>query len=231
MKSELLLEKLLCCALQKEYPDFLTALAEHPQPDFPVIKVCNETFLQAGAAVDAVYILLRGKCKVIVSNSGGSVMTADVMSAPQVFGLLEVILAQEHYTASVFACGECTVLPVRRRLFLELLEKNKSCYIPITHYFGYLAVRNMNTLEEQALLNKKEQFGIYLLNVCRGNPLPYRLREIRTETAANLHINLRTLFRYIEEFRAAGFIDSARGKIVISEDGCKKLQNWLQGLM
>jgi len=231
MTHEFLLENLLNCFADYHYSLALNLLKDENQGDFVIQHLSDKTFVNAGDPADTICILLEGICKVIVSNSIGNVMTVDVMGAPQIFGLSELVLEQKRYSASVIASGNCKLLFIPCQHFLELLHGNQACYVHIARYFAYLAVRNMDSVEEKALLSKKDQFISYLFNRCKDQPLPYTLEESRTDTASVLHLNLRTLFRYLSELQSEEMLTIVHGKIIITEANTKKLRTRLNSLI
>ena len=54
--------------------------------------------------------------------------------------------------------------------------------------------------------------------------LPYKYPYHRSDLANQLFINLRTLYRYLDDFKEHGYITIVKGKIIISEKEFNKLK-------
>ena len=178
----------------------------------------SEPFAVASAPIGAVYLLASGTCRVLISSDNGKEMTADVMPAPQIYGLCELMTDRSEFGATVIPAAGALILRVNRDHFLSRINEDFEVCRAVARYLAVLAVRNMDRVESGALLTQKEQFALYLLHAARAQSFPCTIMERRQDMAAHLHINLRTLYRYEDDFRAAGMIGVSHGKITITEE-------------
>ncbi len=88
----------------------------------------------------------------------------------------------------------------------------------------------MEHAETQSTFPKKDIVGYYLyLKSC--DSIPYICPLRRSELADFLHINLRSLYRYLDIMKSEGMIKLRKGKIIIDIECFKILSNKYQSLI
>lgn len=189
--------------------------------------------LPRGAAIlhcafpaDSVYFVLEGAVRVVVDTQDGREAVIDVFDAPHIVGALEVLRGKEAYGASVFAATECTVARVPAQEFLDGLAQNADASFIMLRYLAWLASYSMDKSELKALAPPKDILGRFLYLAGVGRTLPCTVRYTRRAISDELHINLRTLYRYLAQMEEDGFIELRHGKIVLTSQGLAKLEQF-----
>ena len=128
------------------------------------------------------------------------------------------------YTFHLFSLY-CQVIKVSVTQFENTLNEYPDSYRIMAPYLASLAIQNMNESESRLILNNEERLGLYLLNSCRLKTFPYYISDTRERIARNSHLNLRTLYRYLDEFVGKGLLSRNRNRLYITAEQYKKLLN------
>lgn len=196
-----------------------------PHCDKETVIYSDEIFINAGDPISSLFILIKGNVKIkSVSTSGDNAIIAS-LSAPQILGITEFLRRMDTFGASVYADGDCQVIKVSVTQFEDTLNEYPDSYRILAPYLASLAIQNMNESESRLILNNEERLGLYLLNSCQLKTFPYQIRDTRERIARNSHLNLRTLYRYIDEFVEKGLLSRSRNRLYITAEQYKKLQN------
>ena len=213
------IESALCSALRgRPLPDPL------PHPLRLVRPKKQQAFLHSGMPVDTFYILLGGICAVrIYSEQGGSAVVAS-QSDLQVYGFSER-LAGRDCSATVYAASDdCMLLACPATLFLQTMEQSLPLALLMVRYLGGSAMGNMQNTAKRTFGSQRLALADYCYTSALGKPLPYLLAVSREELAAQLRLNLRTLYRYLAALKAEGYISVQHGKTCITAENLVKLE-------
>ena len=210
----------------KEYGKLITDAFKGDNPpdndDVYTYKV-NEYIIRALDPLEYVYLLLKGSVSVIVTANNGGMIVADTLDAPQLLGLSELMTYGDVCEADVVARNRCKVVKIPCETFQRLLEEDKNIYPVIATYLAELARRNMYYAQDRTLFNNRERFGLFLYDRASVSPLPCTIKETREQLSLLVHLNMRTLYRYIEEFNKNGYLTLSEHKITIDKDNYDKL--------
>ena len=194
-----------------------------PHCDRETVIYSDEIFINAGDPISSLFILIKGNVKIkSVSTSGDNAIIAS-LSAPQILGITEFLRRMDTFGASVYADRDCQVIKVSVTQFENTLNEYPDSYRILAPYLASLAIQNMNESESRLILNNEERLGLYLLNSCRLKTFPYYIRDTRERIARNSHLNLRTLYRYLDEFVEKGLLSRNRNRLYITAEQYKKL--------
>lgn len=82
----------------------------------------------------------------------------------------------------------------------------------------------MKVSEYKTTISPYENLIIYLYNKVIGKELPIRIKENKSFIADSLHINKRTLYRYLNKLTKNKIISGVNQEIVISEVNFNKIK-------
>ena len=169
------------------------------------------------------YFILKGRLAVLNNIDWVKDAILDYVMHPHILGLVESLASFPYYTAYVVADQDCLLYRVEADAFLKILrEDNDLCYRTLV-IMGQITDDNMNRAETHRVFPPKDILGHYLYIQARG-ALPYTCPMTRKDLSAELNINLRSLYRYLEYFQSQGRIQLIHGKIVIKENEFKNLE-------
>ena len=193
------------------------------QPPFIRLK-SKKNLLHEGFSVEHLFILVKGNVKVTVSAADGTCATVDTIQAPNLIGITELLLNLVTYKANVETSAECIFAKVTPQEFKNAIYSDLNTSKIMIDYLARLAYRNMYKSTIQATLCPINRFVSYLYQHTLNKTRPYTFSYTRKDIAEELHINLRTFYRYIVRLQKEGILHLVRGKIVISEEEFQKIQ-------
>ena len=191
----------------------------------------DEVFIRANDEITHLWILLEGSVRINSLSPDGDSSVIAGLNAPQILGLTEFLLNKTVFSASVQASGRCTVMRISVHQFKVMLGEYPDTYKILAPYLALLATQNMNESESRLILNNRERLGSYLLSLCHSKKFPYRITETREQIAQSTHINLRTLYRYIDEFCHDGLLSKDHSHLIITENQYDKLSSRFSSLV
>lgn len=155
----------------------------------------------------------------------------DAPKKTQIFGLMEQLCHQPNYTATVYASSDCCMMRIPAGIFMVGLEISIPLLRLALEDLCVLAERAMNQSELQTLYSPRDYLVFFLNQYCaRETTFPCTVNITRKEIAELLHMNLRSLYRYINDLKQDGLFTIVHGKIVISKEQANLLHEYCQGL-
>lgn len=176
----------------------------------------NETIIYQKDPADYLYMILSGRAVILNQISWNSDNIIDYVESPHILGLVETLNNIDYYTAFVMAQTKCVMFRIRVSEFLQIIKNDASlCYHTLV-IMGKITDVNMNHAERHKTFHSKDILGHYLY-LHAAAPLPYVCPLTRNTLAEELHINLRTLYRHIDDMEKKGYLTLRKGKIVIEK--------------
>lgn len=178
-----------------------------------------------------IFFLLEGRVAVMNYIPWMDDNVIDYFQAPSVFGLVEYLNGDESYTAYVKAETRCRLLRFPIKEFDRMAKTDVSLCYQALLLLGKTTKESMNSSEVKKLLRPADSLGNYLFQLAQRSGIPYVYPLTRTVLAEELHMNLRTLYRYIDKMQKSGLILLRRGKIVIEKEQYERLRERYEDLL
>ncbi len=96
---------------------------------------------------------------------------------------------------------------------------------------GESSQTNMNTSELKSMIHPRDMLGHHLFHLAEDQALPFIVPSTRVHLAEDLHMNLRTLYRYLDKLHQEGYIELNHGKVVINKECFLKMKDRYQQLI
>lgn len=191
----------------------------------------GQPFIQGGFPARTVWVLVRGAAQVICYNRKGSCSVQDAPEKTQMFGLMEQLSGYDSYTATVVSSRPSLMFSIPAPLMMDALEVSVPLLRLALQDLCILAERAMNRTEYQALHHPRDNLAIFLHHNCRdAREFPHTIRITRREMAEQLHIHLRSLYRYLDDLKMDGLCSVVHGHITITREQADLLAAYCQGL-
>ncbi len=190
----------------------------------------EQEIISCGLPANKIYVLLNGSCLIICYSQDGKASVQDSLQAPQIFGLTELVCGQECYSASVVGDKTGMVLSIPTPLFMEAMQRNLTADQAVIKYLGYLARRNMDAWEYCNLYAPQDTLALQLYSWCREQTLPFVLKMDRNDLAEYLHIQVRSLYRYLDNLKRQNMCCTVNGKITVTEENFRALKEYCSGI-
>ncbi len=194
-----------------------------------VRKKKNSIFIEEGAAVDYVYILVEGIVRAIDYRIFGIVYDYMWFYPVKVFGSMEILLNMKLYKTTLMTAGNCTMLVIPKSKF-ELWMQNDMLAL-------HMEVESMGTyLLEQA---RTERVFLFLQGIDRVIYLVIRIYEqngkkphcqidlTRKELAERSGLSIKTINRSIKKMEQNHYIEKLGNKILISAAQYRIMKDYL----
>lgn len=218
------IKKALKIVLNREYDmNNPVKSLQHLITDSLVTVTKNKTIIFQEDVIDYFYILLSGKVSVVNNVSWGYDIVIDYLEPIHILGLVEYLNNINTYTAFIVTENKCTFLKLPAEDFIRIIKTDPAlCYLTLIA-LGEVTQANMNNHELKTMVHPKDILGNHLFHLASAAKLPYVFPRTRAELAEELHINLRTLYRYTKQLNEDGYLALERGNIVIGKKEYDKL--------
>ena len=189
----------------------------------------GQYLIQAGEAVESVYILLRGTARRIDVQLVGRTYTLSEFRPGELIGEIECLTEMDEYLFSVQAVEIC-----------------KACVIPAGHYYTWMREdNNALFLRTQSLLFRSSMQAKddrkFFLQPCRERMIQYFVQQyesagtpvlvIRTgreELSSEMGFCVRTIYRNLKKMERNGMLTLPHSQIVISQEQYQRMKTHLE---
>lgn len=185
----------------------------------------GDTIIYQKDPVNYFYILLSGQTIIMNQISWSTNDIINFVQPPHILGLSEHLTNDPLYNAFVVAGTRCLTFKIKADDFIRLIRTDADlCYYALS-IMGHMFSFNTGHAETRRIFHPKDYVGYYLYLHARDY-LPsrsYIYPFTRAEMAAELSINLRTLYRYLDSMKEDGYLTLRKGKIIIERSHFAKL--------
>ena len=178
----------------------------------------RETIVEKGDPARELFVLLRGRAKVLTRGTQGADAALNVMGAGQVFGEVALLDGQPR-SASVIALEECEIAVVDIQAFRDFLMSSPSVAFEL---LGVLAgrVRELTTrLEDRAFLDVPARLAKQLLWLAHNHGEPtaggaqIAVRLSQQELGDLIGATRESVNKHISEWTSRGVLKQGRDRI------------------
>lgn len=188
-------------------------------------------FAHSGQPLSKLYLLLSGSCRVLNYSYEGKRVFAGTVSRPQIFGLYELVNGVPEHTATLECVTDCRVVEAESDKALSCLKNRPMAAFGALRFLAIFTDELLSRSNRLTMHSERENLLLYLYTACHGKPLPMRLPVKKEELAELLNLNLRTLYRRLDELEAAGFLHRSHGKIEVDETCWRQIAREAGGLL
>ena len=181
--------------------------------------------IHRGLPIQQLTFLLKGRCAITTSNPDGKTITTALYEEFQIFGVAEWIAGEDEFSGTVaVASDSASILTCSASLFRLCLEESHTLSLLLNRYLGQLMTGSMALNNRQSFRTVKQTLMEYFYLQALSHDLPYQIPLSRQELAQSLRLQDRTLYRYLKQLEAEGFIENKKGKTVLTFANLSRLQ-------
>ncbi len=173
-----------------------------------------------GDAVDALYGVASGQVRISSSSANGREIFLNIMEPGDAFGEISVIDGLPR-SASATAIGSAVLIVIQREPFLSLVAKEPQLALHLLQLFSERVRWTSELVEESAFLTAPARLAKRLLSLAslHGRPADsgMELRISQSELAHFLGISRQIVNQRLQEWKAEGWVELARGRIIVSD--------------
>ncbi len=218
-----ILEMILDEAYNKKNP--LASFRDVIPSDQLIVLKKNDIIIQQHEPLKDMYFLLSGYVSVLNHIDWTDDNIIDSLEPLDILGFIEYLNGGDRYTSYVVADTKCVLYRISIKTFAKIIQENaRLCYKTLLA-FSQITSHNMNRAEIKSLFHSRDVVGHYLyIQAEQAATLPFVCPLTRSTLADKLHINLRTLYRYIDSMKESNFLYLQKGKIVIGKEEFENLK-------
>lgn len=170
---------------------------------------------------DALYGVVSGRIRISAAGSAGQEVFLNIMEPGDTFGEIAV-MDELPRTAGATALDDATLIVIRRRDFLKLVEQEPKLAV---HLLKLLCARlrwTSELVEESAFLSPPARLAkrLLVLTALHGRPAAPDGRELgisQAELARFLGYSRQIVNHYLREWQQAGWVELRRARITIRD--------------
>lgn len=216
--------KILQIIFEKSYnkSNPLITLRQYASNSQIVLIEKNDTLISQKETIRYFYFLLSGRLSVLNNITWNNDNVIDTLQPLDILGLVEYLNQHNQYTAYVIAETKCVLFRIPVEEFINIINQNAFLCYQTLCVLGKITESNMNRAEVNSIFHPKDSLGHYLFLQAQHRT-PYICPMTRAVLAEKLHINLRTLYRYLDDMAKEEYLALRHGKIVIEDKHFTKL--------
>lgn len=168
---------------------------------------------------DALYGIASGRVRISAAGSAGQEVFLSIMEPGDTFG--EIAVCDDlPRTASVTALDDTSLIVIKRRDFLELIENEPKLAINLLKLLCARLRWTSNLVEESVFLSPPARLAkrLLVLTALHGRPTDRDGRELgisQAELARFLGYSRQVVNQYLREWQQAGWVELHRARITI----------------
>lgn len=185
----------------------------------------GEYLTHMGLPLERILIHLEGQVSVFIYGHGGANIRGDISEAPQIYGLYEALNGIEEHGATLQAATSVNCAVVSPAFFLHSISSNHQIALHALSFLARFTDKMLNRNDQLTMNTPYENIIIYLFEKSVGKALTMVIPAKKDEIAEQLNISSRTMYRLLEQLEREGLIERSHGKILITKESFKKMQD------
>ncbi len=215
---------------QSEYLDsfFANCPEEVLQTAQHVTVPKGQAVMQAGAACEYVWIVIKGEVSVEDIRMPGNVYSFSVGSGIHIVGDYEPFAGLAEYQKTVCAETTCEIFRIPSAAYMRWMRQDGNALFMRTHVFARTLAQEISSERQYLLLNSRERLILYLVKAYGKweNGGECIIRKTQAELAQRIGVNVRTVQRSIHWLQEMGFVSCHGGKIHIMRKQYEMLEEY-----
>lgn len=188
----------------------------------------KDVILDSLTPADTVIVLIKGSVQIHNYGFSGNHSIQGISKAPEFIGLIEILNACPFYFSRVIADGVVPVISIPGTLFLESLHSSLDLSaLVIKSLSSFSSLKMLETVNTN-LYKPIDNLILFLFKYAQNHPFPKTVELKRTELSSLLHIELRTLYRYLNTLKVENLCSIEHGRLYITEQNFQILTQYIE---
>lgn len=181
----------------------------------------GDMIVREGDPGDALYVVLEGRARILVSSSLGDEATVADLGPGDCIGEFSVLDGLPR-SATAVATTDVRTLGISREDFREWLEARPAAAFALLEELSMRLRRANQGLADQLFLGLSQRLARKLVSLAQSGGTPVsegevRVRVTQAELASMLGVTRESVNKELQQFAARGWLRTARGAITISD--------------
>lgn len=178
-------------------------------------------FVMAGQSINYIYYIVQGSYYLMRNSDGGRINLAAKKEVPQFVGLRSINDPKELFFANHYALEPCLVIEFDKHYFWKCVRDSGELGIEVIKNLEASLFTAANRSDHMIFFTAKEKLMLYILEYREK----YRTAEgpcvvnVKNEFIADaIGVNIRTLYRIIDELKQEGLVTVKKRNMIVTEE-------------
>lgn len=191
----------------------------------------DKTFIKAGTACNNIYIILSGKVTGIEWPMHERSYSFKDFGPGDFFGEIECFANLAQYRISIVTSTKCRVLAIPSVYYMDWMRMDVDALFSRTQVNMSRLITQTAEARKYLFMEGKDRLMVHLIRKYEQKyPLPkmLELSQTRNQISDEVGFSLKTLNRSIKKLEELELIEIQKGKIVIMEDGYRRMKEYIE---
>lgn len=196
-----------------------------------LIEVEEDTALiEAGSDCEYIYIILSGYVTGIDWPVNEKAYCFKKFGPGDFFGEIECFADLMYYRISVVTITKCRVLTIPVSVYIEWLQTDLEALYSRTKVNISRLIKQTTDARRYMLLDSKERLILFFVRryeQYQTNKKILTFNQTRVKMSEEVGLSVKTLNRMIKTLEEAGFIQTKKGKVVVTEQDYQRMKEYI----
>lgn len=205
--------------LLNPYLNEFTTLRHVPRDDY---------FVHAGQPQKVVHLLVKGGCYLIRNSQKGYSNMIAVNNPPQFIGATQALTEYTEFYSNILASKDSACLEFERAYFVRQASNNPEVLLYILRNTTRHTMQGSDRMDRLIFNDSSVNLILYIYKnwVDDGSPSGvYRITAKNAMIADVIGINVRTLYRALNQLKSEGLLSVVKGCIVVTPEQLAQIRN------
>ncbi len=200
--------------------------------EYGKLKTYNsgEVLLRELDVINKAVVLVEGEVYISRYSREGRRIITGRMEEGQIFNLLEITGGRTRVEGTVVALGNCTTFEVPINILKKSLEYDHVLLKIALEYISAFALDLMEMGVKRSSLSPEENILQYIFELSSTKEPPVEIGQSKNFIADLFGINVRSLYRYLNEWEEEGLLKRVGQKIVVDKKNLHRIKDYLEDL-
>ncbi|KXO16459.1 cyclic nucleotide-binding domain protein [Clostridiales bacterium KA00134] len=176
-------------------------------------------------------ILLEGTVFVSRFSNRGERIISHTMDGVGFFCLLEAIKGLKENIGSVICLNQTSLLEVPLKVYLDELKKDPLLVQMSLEYLTNFSLDLIDQMNKKTTMTPEENMLTYIYYLAKDKSLPMEIREKKSFYADLFGVNVRSIYRYLNEWESKKYIYRQERKVFVDKKNLAHIRRDFEDLI
>lgn len=177
-----------------------------------------------------VYYVVVGSFSVVNEFESGKLYEPVILPNEDFIGVVEVIHGMKEIISTIIANEDAEVFQFDREKFSQWMRESHELTNWVLYAVSRNFIQNMKMSGENVILDSRYILIKHIVGYAKHNDGIFTLDESREKTSVRTGVNIRTLYRHLNELKDQGLITTQGRKIIFQKEQHNQLIDYVNQL-
>ena len=191
----------------------------------------DRTFIKAGTECTHIFVILSGKVTGVEWPMHERPYSFKDFGPGDFFGEIECFAGLPQYRISIVASTKCRVLSIPADAYMDWMRMGVDALFLRTQENMRRLITQTAEARKYLFMEGKDRLMVHLIRKFEQRiptPQQLELKQTRAQISDEIGFSVKTLDRSIQKLEELGLIRVQRGKIIITEDGYRRMKSHIE---